>query len=381
MVAGGAQAELAQVDDSQQLLTQVQAALAAQRKLRITGSGSKAHLVPASGPSEQLLSVAEHRGVETYIPDELVITVRAGTAIADVQRLLERNQQTLAWDPPRLGGRGSIGGAIASGLAGPARPWAGGVRDAVLGVEIINGLGERLRFGGQVMKNVAGYDISRLQAGAWGTLGILLSVSLRVAPVAMADKTLHIPLAKQADPCVVAGELAQRNLPLAGISFDSDVPDYLSVRLAGPPHAVARACELGSAAGSLAADLWSQLRDQTHPIFSSGLSGGGPTVEDAGGSLWRVVLPLGTPALESLLSESAQHPVRTLVEWGGALRWVRTVAPEALVAAVQRAGGHLRRYPDGDPLLGTPEHEFVPRLRQAFDPHQVFNQTVGPHAD
>ena len=147
----------------------------------MTGAGTKREWLPVPDDGE-ILSLADHSGIDQYQPDELVVTVRAGTPIRDVMQTLERDDQMLAFEPPLYYGGGTIGGAIASGHSGPARPWGGAVRDAVLGVTMINGKGQLLKFGGQVMKNVAGYDVSRLQAGAYGSLGVLLSLSIRVQP-------------------------------------------------------------------------------------------------------------------------------------------------------------------------------------------------------
>ena len=157
----------------------VRAAHADGQALRVVGSGSKG---VAARAGEALLSVGEHTGIESYRPEELVVTVRAGTPLKELVAALSRNDQMVGFDPPRLRGSGTIGGAVAAGWCGPSAPWWGRLRDAVLGVEIINGLGEHLRFGGQVIKNVAGYDLSRLMAGSWGTLAVIVAVSLRVHP-------------------------------------------------------------------------------------------------------------------------------------------------------------------------------------------------------
>ena len=170
-------------DLSEAFLQAVANARADGQRLSIVGSGSKSALTGDANSAEaRLLSTVEHRGIVDYRPDELVVTVRTGTPLRELNQTLAREGQMLGCEPPEFRGLGTVGGVVAAGLAGPGRVWRGGVRDTVLGVEMINGQAERLRFGGQVMKNVAGFDISRLQAGAFGMLGLLLEVSLKVLP-------------------------------------------------------------------------------------------------------------------------------------------------------------------------------------------------------
>ncbi|MFW6094392.1 MAG: glycolate oxidase subunit GlcE, partial [Pseudomonadota bacterium] len=179
-------------DRTDALCDEVRRAREAGEAVRITGAGSKGFLCrghPQRGGAVRELDVGGHRGIVDYRPEELVLTARAGTPLAEIAGVLAESGQALPFEPPRFQGRGTLGGAVACGLSGPGRPWRGAVRDAVLGVEMVNGLGEHLRFGGQVMKNVAGYDVSRLQTGAFGTLGVLLAVSVRVMPVPAAEET------------------------------------------------------------------------------------------------------------------------------------------------------------------------------------------------
>ena len=348
-------------DDSQRLREQVVAAQRDGQRLRIVGHGSKAHLVPGFDAAEHMLSTVEHVGIEDYVPDELVLRVRAGTPLVDLKRLLAQQGQELAFDPPTFGGRGTVGGAVASALAGPARPWRGGVRDAVLGVELINGLGQRLRFGGEVMKNVAGYDVSRLQAGAWGTLGLLLSVSLRLHPIATVDKTLHVELQAADDAYAVLGDLSRRSLPLAGLSYDPASPRQLALRLAGPPHVIGNAAGVGRDVTGLAAGMWQRLRDEEHAAFARGPQ-----------PLWRVSLPWGAPALRAGNTR--------LVDWGGAQRWVDCAEPQMLLREVEHLGGFARPYPSSDPLTAARAEATAlsARLRTAFDPQLIFNRSIGP---
>ena len=190
-------------DHSAGFIEQIKAAAAHQQRLQIKGHGSKAEWLPlASG--DDLLELSSHNGILQYEPEELVLTARSGTSLADIDAVLGERQQMIACEPPQLLpgnvsqvngndalGSGTLGGAVACGLSGPGRPWLGAIRDAVLGVELINGEGEYLKFGGKVMKNVAGYDVSRLQAGAWGALGIMSVISLRVQPCFALERTLR----------------------------------------------------------------------------------------------------------------------------------------------------------------------------------------------
>ena len=271
-------------NDAERLQEAVASAFASKQKLRVVGHASKARWLPPLSASTQILSLSEHVGVEQYAPDELVITVRAGTPLSQLRAVLAAQDQMLAFEPPEFDGLGTVGGAVASGIAGPGRPWRGAVRDAVLGVELLNGMGERLHFGGQVMKNVAGYDLSRLQVGACGTLGVLLSVSLRLAPTPMVEATHKTSLAGEADPYEWLRRHAVGQLPVTGMSFEPGEPEApCYVRLSGPAAVVAAAStDLGPRISD--ADLhWQQLRDHQHRFFQ------------APAQLWRVSLPLGAP--------------------------------------------------------------------------------------
>ncbi len=351
-------------DDSQRLQALV---LESQNApLQLLGQGTKAQLLPPPRADAQLLSVAEHQGIEFYAPEELVVTVRAGTPLRDLETLLAQHDQMLAFEPPQLNGGGTIGGAVATGLAGPGRPWRGAVRDAVLGVEMLNGLGQRLRFGGQVMKNVAGYDLSRLQVGACGHFGLLLSISLRVSPRPMVEQTVKVPLS--ADQYQQLRTLAAGSAPVTALAVDPQQhPDFAVARLAGAAGAVAAAVTaLNARELSFAQDYWAQLRDRQHPIF---VDGDYATEQ----RLYRISLPLGTQAL----------PIETaaeLIEWGGALRWVRSsVAAAELAAQANLVGGHLCLGGHLDPNnSGTLyQADLVQRLRMAFDPNGVFNPLGG----
>ena len=263
----------------------------------------------------------------------------------------------LAFEPPGFGEAATIGGTIAAGLSGPARPYAGAARDFVLGTRVLNGKGEALRFGGEVMKNVAGYDVSRLMTGACGTLGVLLEVSLKVLPRPGAVRTLAFDMTA-AEAIERCNAWAAKPLPVTGACHDGE---RLHVRLAGTEGGVA------SAAGALGGEtvdggaFWVALREQTLPFFAK-----------AGEPLWRISVPPG--------ARLAAPRGDLLVDWGGALRWLRTGAPAAKVrAAAEHAGGHAVLFRGGD-RTGEVFHPLEPavrriheRLKAAFDPSGIFN--------
>ncbi len=356
-------------DLSQELVEAVRRALDAGESLRIVGSGSKGALTRGrqaepGAPEGRLLTVADHQGIVDYRPEELVITARAGTPLRAVERELAQAGQRLGFEPPRFHGGGTLGGAVACGLSGPGRPWSGSVRDALLGVELVNGHGERLAFGGQVMKNVAGYDLSRLQAGAFGTLGLLLSVSLRVAPAPELEETRVFEL-DAVSALARCRDWARRPYPITATGF---FDGRLRVRLAGASAAVAWAA--GEIGGELEPELhfWDDLRDHRLALLA-----------DGEGTLWRGSLP---PA--------AADPLHgCLVTWAGAERWWRASGAdqEARVAEqVRAAGGHARRF-DGSfgvrrwPGIGAAELRYLRRLKEAFDPRGMFNPELAAHED
>jgi glycolate oxidase FAD binding subunit len=301
------------------------------------------------------LDLSTHAGVVSYAPTELVLTARAGTPLTEIDTLLAEHGQMLPFEPPYFGSSATFGGMLAAGLSGPRRSWGGGVRDALLGVKLINGRGDMLNFGGQVMKNVAGYDVSRLMAGSMGTLAVILEASVKVLP----RPAVELTLVQEAGADEAARRLiawGRKPLPLSASLHHAG---RLWVRLSGSAQGVdaARAVIGGEAADPA---VWTQVREQTLPLFHS----------DA--PLWRLSLPAAAPPLDLLGEE--------LSEWGGALRWLRTSASaESVRRRVAALGGHatLFRGHDGTgqlfqplppPLLAL--HQ---RLKAAFDPLGLFN--------
>lgn len=364
-------------DTPHELIDQVRAAAAARTPLRIRGGDTKAfHGEPVSG---QPLDTCSFSGIVAHEPSELVITVRAGTPLAEVEAALAEKGQHLPFDPPHFGAGSTIGGAVASGLAGPARATAGGVRDYVLGAQFINGQADWLTFGGQVMKNVAGYDISRALAGSMGTLGLITHLSLKVLPVAPAEATLVFNMG-QHDALEQLHRWGGQPLPLNAscwVKDDTapDAPELLFVRLRGAVAAVESACErLVREAGGQRMDNaqagpdWAACRDQRLPFFTA------PSPDLC---LWRLSLPQTAPVLEL--------PFAQLIEWQGAQRWLWAPASAAaqIRAAAASVQGHatlFRAGADGAPgvrrfdVEGPALQAITKRLREAFDPLGIFNQ-------
>ncbi len=371
------------------ITSRVRAAAAAGTPLRIRGGGSKDFY----GQSLQgdIFDMTRFAGVISYEPSELVVTARAGTPLAELEALLAAQGQCLAFEPPHFGANATVGGMVASGLSGPARASVGAVRDYLLGVQLINGQGECLTFGGQVMKNVAGYDVSRLMAGALGTLGVLLEVSLKVLPVAPAEATLRCRLPQQ-QALDLLNCWGGQPLPLNASCWVHDATaspaqDLLFVRLRGAVAAVEAACPRmiadvqaqGGAAVQMdnaqASADWAACREQTLPFFAQPPS--------PAACLWRLSLPQTTPALDL--------PFAQLVEWHGALRWLWAPASAAaqLRQVAEKAGGHatLFRRAAGAPAavsaLSTEAPVFTPlapvsariqrELKKQFDQAGILN--------
>lgn len=342
-------------DNGVQLQERVAAAFDAGTPLCIVGGGSKSFL--GREPRGEALAVAAHRGIVSYQPAELVVTARAGTPLHEVETALADQRQMLPFEPPYFGTTATLGGTIACGLSGPRRPYAGAARDFVLGVTVINGRGDVLRFGGQVMKNVAGFDVSRLMAGAMGTLGVMLEISLKVLP----RPACEITLAQEwsADEAIeVMNRWAGRPLPLTATCYDGD---RVYVRLSGTQTAVESARKhVGGEAIEEAGSFWENMREQRHGFFAGELP------------LWRLSLPPATPSLSL--------PGKWLVEWGGAQRWLRSEADSAMVRRVAtNAGGHATLFRgsghDGERFQPLPQTllDIQRRLKQAFDPKGILN--------
>jgi len=343
-------------DLTKELRERVLTAIKAGTPLEIRGSGSKRFLGRA--PAGETLDMSGHAGIVNYHPKELVITARCGTGLATIESALAEQGQMLPFEPPHFGPGATIGGTIACGLSGPARPYAGSARDLVLGTRVLTGRGQVLRFGGEVMKNVAGYDLSRLMTGAFGTLGLLLDVSLKVMPIPAAERTL-VHEHPETEAIRRMNVWAGTPLPITATCYDGE---RLFVRFAGAETAVAQAAQaIGGETVEDQPDFWrAQVREQGHGFFA----GNAP--------LWRLSLPSATPNLA--LSG------RPFIEWGGAQRWYRgELESDAVRKVASEAGGHATLFRGGDrnaevfqpttPALMAIHH----KLKQAFDPDGLFN--------
>ena len=349
-------ASMSDTDLGMELRQQVLDAFHNEIPLNIAGSGSKAFLGnPVQG---QAIDVTGHRGIVEYDPRELVLTARSGTTLREIEAALAEAGQMLPFEPPHFGDNATLGGTIACALSGPRRPYNGSARDFVLGCRILNGRGEILRFGGQVMKNVAGYDASRLMAGAQGTLGMLLEVSLKVLPRPAASITVT-------RVCGAAGAIASmtallgKPLPVDGACFHGE---QLYIRISGSAQAVREA--RGKIAGDVLPDadaFWEALREHQLPFFMHH------------GALYRVMVKPATPPLNI---DGAW-----LLDWGGAQRWLYSNEdPASIRHRVASVGGHVTVI-RGDaqseeifqPLSG-PLQTIHRRLKTSFDPKNIFNR-------
>lgn len=345
--------ELDSTDMSAAWLAEVEAARAARTPLVIRGGNSKAFLGrPVDAP--RTIDTRGHRGIVHYDPTELVVTARAGTPLAHVEAVLDEAGQMLPFEAPRFRDTATIGGMFAAGLSGARRPWAGAVRDFVLGCRVITGHGQHLRFGGEVMKNVAGYDVSRLMAGSYGCLGLVTEVSLKVLPKPRASAFVALELAP-ADARERLTGWRRAGLPVTGACH---VDGVLQLRLEGGTGSVrgARAAIGGADASET---FWTQLRGFALPFFADARP------------LWRLSLPVAAP--------SSALPGDVLVDWGGAQRWLKTDAGEAEVRRIARElGGHATAFTPG--VTDTP-FEPLPdalmnlhrRLKAQLDPLRIFN--------
>jgi glycolate oxidase FAD binding subunit len=325
--------------------------------LRVRGGGSKDFY--GNPPRGEILDTRVHAGVVDYEPTELVITARCGTLLSDLEKILSEKKQSLCFEPPHFGPAATLGGCVAAGLSGPRRASAGSVRDAMLGAKILDGRGQLLSFGGQVMKNVAGYDVSRLLAGSLGTLGVIVEVSLKLLPRPPEERTLRFEL-PQAKALENLNRWAGKPLPVSASAWRGG---ELALRLSGAASAVRAAAEkLGGAAmdAQEAARFWDGIREQTVPFFA----GDAP--------LWRLSLPSQAAVVDL--------PGEQMLEWGGALRWLRSGAQaETVRAAAARAGGHATLFRAAQKSQGV----FAPlppvlarlhrELKRSFDPAGILN--------
>jgi len=340
----------------QEFADRIGQATAAGAPLRIRGGGSKDWY--GQDVRGTVLDTTGYRGITDYEPTELVISARCGTPLAEIEAHLAQHGQMLAFEPPHFGPAATIGGTVAAGLSGPRRQAAGAVRDFVLGAVLVDGKGEVLHFGGKVMKNVAGYDVSRLLAGSLGVFGLIAEVSLKVLPRPVAECTVQLQVA-QDEALRLLNEWGGQPLPVSASSWHDGV---LTVRLSGARSAVdAARRRIGGDSIDDADDWWRALREHEAAFFT------------AEGNLWRLSLPTIAPPLAL--------PGTQWIEWGGAQRWLRLDADAATIrATVSGAGGHATLFRGGDRDTGVFQplapavHAIHRQLKNVFDPAGVFNR-------
>lgn len=334
------------------LCQQVQDARAEGRRLHIQGGDTKPFYGENTSVSHsdiELLSLAGYQGIVNYEPSELVLTARAGTLLSDVEAALHERGQMLGFEPPRFGESGTLGGSVAAGLAGPRRMAVGHVSDFVLGARLLDSSGEVLAFGGEVMKNVAGYDVSRLLSGSLGSLGAIVELSVKVIPLPVQEITMVLE-ADHSQAIALCNGWRSQPLP---ISATAHLDNTLHVRLSGSAPALEDAQQrigAGRAVQTLDSDaahaFWAALRDQRHEFFSQR-------------PLWRLSVPPVTPDLEL---------GRALTEWQGGLRWLSTSVDAAeLRARVARHGGNATLYRAADTNSQTPYFHPLDKVRERLN--------------
>ena len=323
--------------------------------LKIEAGNSKAFLGRAT--TGTLVDISTYSGIISYEPTELFITARAGTLLSDINNTLSAHGQMLAFDPPNFTDKTTIGGVVATGLSGSRRPYSGSVRDYILGIRCINGLGKDLSFGGQVIKNVAGYDLSRLMTGAFGTLGIILEVSLKVVPIPKIEVTCCSSMTKD-KALATMQNLSAQAIPISASCYDGEV---LYVRLSGNEISVKETSKkIKLDQEEQGQDFWNELRDYKAPIFNTEIN------------IWRISIP--TTANPDLGDEPY------LVDWGGGLYWLNSERPaKEIFDLARKAGGSAMLF------RGTDQNQesFQPLsngllslhkgLKKAFDPHGILN--------
>ena len=348
------------INRTQELQDRVRAACNDRTPLKIIGGNSKYFYGNdvSKNHKVEILETRIHQGIISYEPSELVITARAGTPLKEIETLLAENNQMLPFDPPHFGEHATLGGAIATGLSGSRRPFTGSARDFVLGTKIITGKGEIMSFGGQVMKNVAGYDVSRLMVGALGTLGVLLEISIKVLPRPNTEATQVIAMSQQ-DALQTMHELNQTPLPLSGLAYENE---KLYVRLSGAESAVTSAQQKISGETLVHAEnFWQQLNEQTHSFFETDKP------------LWRLSVPY---------TANINLEEKNFIDWAGALYWlhsdkdaeeIQQLASEQGGAAILFKSKISHDVQDCFPPLQAKIKQLQINLKMRFDPYGILN--------
>ena len=339
-----------------QLVEDLRKRLAAKERVAVVGGNTKSFL--GGRLLDEPVSMQEHSGIVNYEPTELVLTAKSGTSLRDIESCLKDARQMLPFEPPQFGAETTIGGVMASGLSGPRRIHLGSARDCVLGVRLINGLGQHLKFGGEVMKNVAGYDLSRLSVGAYGTLGVLTEVSVKVLPIPDKERT-QVVECSQAEAMETLTRFGSRPYPISAAAW---VEGALSIRLSGAGSGVdSAAASIGGETRADTDQFWDSLRDLNHVQF-----------DQENKWLWRVSVAPTTPsdAIDSFC-----------FDWGGGLRWVKTDPEDfSLFRLAESLGGHATCFAR-ERKSGTGMQPLEPgilrlnqRVKEAMDPFGLINR-------
>ncbi len=307
---------------------------------------------------KQKIDFSSHRGIIDYQPTELTLKARAGTPIIEIQTLLSEQQQQLATDFPVYNDRTTLGGAISVGYTGSGRPYLGAIRDHILGASLINGAGEHVNFGGQVMKNVAGYDVSRLLAGSRGTLGPILDITVKVLPVPQQQITLYFEIEQQA-AIQTMNELAGKAVPITASIY---VDNKMYLRLEGTRAGISQAKKtLGGKLLNNSKSFWQSIQQQTHDFFKRDIP------------LWRIIVPAMTDELK------LEHEYRSMIDWCGGLRWVSCdCLTQKDIMNIKAKGGYIESH--GNSTATSPSDLMSPlilqmhkKIKTAFDPENIFN--------
>ncbi|MEE9355915.1 MAG: glycolate oxidase subunit GlcE [Methylococcaceae bacterium] len=325
------------------------------KPLQIKGGNSKHFL--GREPTGQSFDVSSNKGIINYQPSELVVTARAGTTLRELEEVLAKQNQMLPFEPPRFASTATLGGTIATGVSGSRRPFTGSARDFVLGCKLINGKGEILNFGGEVIKNVAGFDVARLMVGAMGTLGVLLEVSMKVLPRPSYEQTRVFEFNTEAALATMSNWM-NRSLSLSALCYEEG---FLYARFAGEQSAIEDISrKLGGECLSSNLPFWTQLKEQQNDFFLKA------------GNLWRFSVPAAEPPIN--LSG------KWLYDWGGGLRWIKTDEPANLIfRKLHSVKGHAQFFKGGDRSqeiyqpLESPLQKLNEQVKRAFDPVGILN--------
>ena len=342
-------------DNSKQICDAVAYAISTNTAINIQAGNSKSFY--GNAVIGDVFDVSQHRGIVDYEPSELFITARCGTLLQEIESTLDEQGQMLAFEPPHFGPNATLGGTIACGLSGPRRPYSNAARDCVLGAHIVNGHGEYLRFGGQVMKNVAGYDVARLMCGALGTLGIVMQISLKVIPKSPAEITLTFEHDEK-DAIHNMNEWTQTNLPITGTYYETGI---LYVRISGVESTLQNVKDtLGGTELDNSDGFWVNVKEQRREFFSDPRP------------LWRFSVPNDVSNL-GITGDC-------VTEWNGGLRWVKSdCEPEQIFSAAQEKQGNATlfqssNYPtDCFQPLSTELKKLHTNMKHAFDPKHLIN--------